>query len=330
MRLAVLCLLLSSCGPVLLGEEELAQDSGEPGEAGGAGPKHDATPPNDPIKTGDAGMVPRVSVRILPLDCGKCFDLHAEGSGGTPPYEFEWEDGTARAQRTVCPETTPVPYSVVARDAASARSTPHTIELRAASDAGCPAPAMPPVQPPRPLVCLKNTSLEGTPAANFGQSEGFDAEPWSACTNPETSNTPHIGNAELAQTLGTIPDPTDGNTFLALGEGAQVSQALCKPLEDDGPISLQLDLTRINIGAGVVPETEQVFLEIWAGLSVNCSRHELLWASGPLEVGWKTYCVTLRPRAFFTQLTLRANADGSLVTPVYLLVDNIKPVESCP
>jgi hypothetical protein len=30
-----------------------------------------------------------------------------------------------------------------------------------------------------------------------------------------------------------------------------------------------------------------------------------------------------------TQLTLRANADMSLPTPAYLLVDNIKTVDAC-
>jgi hypothetical protein len=167
-------------------------------------------------------------------------------------------------------------------------------------------------------------------AANFGQDQAFDAAPWSACTNPVVTNTPDIGNETVAQTLGTIPAPTDGVTFLALGEGEQVSQAFCSPLPEDAPVSLELDLARINIGAGLVPETEQVFLEVWGGLSVDCSRRELLWASPALDVGWTRYCITLRPRAFLTQLTLRANSDLTQPTPGYLLVDNLKPVDRCP
>ncbi|HKP64535.1 MAG TPA: hypothetical protein VJV78_47690 [Polyangiales bacterium] len=322
MRLAVVWLLLSSCGPVLLGEEQ-------PGPTGAAGSTSQSAMPIDASTPRDAPAVPSVAVHIKPVDCGKCFELQAEGSGGQPPYAFEWEDGSLRAQRLVCVDSATL--LVIARDAAGVRSAPQAIQLQRAPDAACPPPAQPNKPAPRPKLCLKNPSFEGTPAANFGQEQAFDAAPWSTCTNPDAINTPDIGNDTVAQTLGLIPKPTEGDTFLALGEGEQVSQAFCSALpDDDQPVYLQLDLTRLNIGAGLVPETEQVFLEIWGGLSVDCSRRELLWASPPLEPSWKTFCVPLRPRAFLTQLTLRGAADMSLPSPAYLLVDNLKPVEACP
>ena len=331
MRLAVLCLLLASCGPVILGEEEPSLDVAP---SGGTGGKTDASPSTDPTPPEtDADEQPSVAVQIKPIDCGRCFEVIAEGSGGKPPYEFEWEDASARVARLVCVEGSTLTLTVVARDSTGRRSAPQAIQLQRALESDCPKPPVtPPAPPPRPKMCLNNPSFEGKPAANFGQDDQFDAAPWSACTNPPTSNnTPNIGNASVAQTLGSIPDPVDGETYLALGEGEQVSQAFCSPLpDDDGPVSLQLDLARINIGAGLVPETEQVFLEIWGGLSLDCSQRELLWASPALQTGWKTFCVTLRPRAYMTQLTLRANADMTLPTPAYLLVDNLKPVEACP
>jgi hypothetical protein len=275
------------------------------------------------------GPLPTVSVRITAFDCGRCFALQAEASGGRPPYDFEWEDGTHSAVRRVCVENVDAVLTVAVRDAAALRSETQTIHLQGVADAGCPEPEIPMQPAPKPKACLKNLSFEGTPAANFGQAGDFDAAPWSTCTDPGATNTPDIGNDTVAQTLGPIPKPTDGNTFLALGEGEQVSQEFCSPLPD-APVSFEMDLTRLNIGAGLVPETEEVFLEIWGGLSVDCSRRELLWLSAALPMGWDHYCVTLRPHSYMTQIVLRATADMTLGTPAYLAIDNLKPVDSCP
>ena len=327
MRASMLCLLLASCGPVLLGEEALTQDGSTTGEVG---PMSGSAAPIDPARTREPAAMPAVSVQIKPLDCGRCFELQAQGAGGLPPYEFQWEDGSLRAERVVCVDNANLTLSVVARDAVGSRSVPQAIQLQRAASSECPQAMIPAKPAPPPKVCLKNLSLEGTPAANFGQDQGFDAAPWSACTNPAAANTPNIGNDSVAQTLGPIPKATDGLTFLALGEGEQVSQAFCSPLTDEAPVHIQIDLARLNIGAGIVPETEKVFLEVWGGLEVDCSQHEWLWASPPLDPGWKTYCMTLRPRSFMTQLTLRAGADLSLPTPAYLIADNLKLVDACP
>jgi len=323
MRLAVLSLLLSSCGPVLLSEEPL-ENAGRWGDD--AGPEPDALPPSDAAT--DSGMSPSVLVRVAPVQCGRCFELHARGVGGHPPYEFQWEDGTAGAERIVCADGLTIAVSVTVRDASALRSTPQLIHLQGHLDEQCAPPTPPPEPSPRPRACLQNGSFEGTPAANFGQGT-FDAAPWSACS-PVGVNMPDIGNEMVAQTLGPIPQPTDGLTYVALGEGEQVSQAFCSPLPEDGPVSFELDLARIDIGAGLVPETEQVFLEVWAGLSVDCSRREWLWASPALQVGWQHYCFTVRPSPFMTQLFLRAMADMTQTSPAHLLIDNLKPVDSCP
>jgi hypothetical protein len=76
---------------VLLGEEEGCRSPGDnpdveaDGEAGAAG----APPPVTATGEQDGGPPVAVVVRIKPLDCGQCFDLQAEGSGGRSPYEFE-------------------------------------------------------------------------------------------------------------------------------------------------------------------------------------------------------------------------------------------------
>lgn len=349
---AVVCLLLASCGPVHLGIEEGAQTAGSAGEPGlgrepsGRGDADaatdtdtdmDVTPPAEPSTpagaSGDMGSIPAVTVRITLLDCGRCFELQAAGSGGQPPYDYQWNDGTLGSQRVICVQGSDLSLSVVARDATAKHSKPYDIRLQRASGDVCPDQVIP-TQPEAAQLCLRNGSFEGTPGVNFGQAEPFDAAPWSTCTNPSdssaTSNTPDIGDDSLAQTLGPIPAPTEGKTFIALGEGEQVSQAFCSPLPDDAPVSFAIDLTRINIGAGIVPETEQVFLEVWGGLSVDCSRRDLLWASPALAVGWQRFCITFKSRSFITQLTLRANSDMSLPTPVYLLADNLRAVDSCP
>jgi hypothetical protein len=329
MRLLLLCLvLLIGCGPVMLGEEPAAW-------LGDAGALRDAAMIDDAPSGGSSGSSgsgqpsadpprPVVIVHFLPLDCGRCFDLQAAGAGGTPPYMFEWEDGSLRAQRTVCVETADAQLSVVVRDADGVRSDAQLIRLASPSDAGCPS------EPPSDAavassLCLDNPSFEGAPALNLGGAGEFDADPWSACTNPVVSNTPDIANESIAVT--DVPPPTDGLTYLALGEGEQASQELCSEVPGGSLVPIAFDLARVDIGEPVV---ENVFLEIWGGLAADCSQRQLLWASPALDTGWQSFCVTLRPQHFMTQLTLRANADMTSLSPAYLFVDNLRPVASCP
>ena len=327
-----MCVLLLGlgCGPVVLGEEEGLLHAGTNGNGGSAGAAVTGDVPSAGVGSGvqDAGPPPAVTVRIKPVDCGTCFELQAEGSGGRPPYAFEWEDGSLGAQRRVCTEDMALVLSVVALDAADSRSSPQMIRLESAADASCAEPMQPTDASPAAELCLENPSLEGTPV-DFTQPSAFDAPPWSACTNPERANMPMIGNDTVSLT-SAVPPPADGMTYLGLGEGDQVSQALCSDLPGGVPVHLQRDLARVDLGGGVVPQTEQVFLEIWGGLSVDCSQRELLWASPGLQTGWRRFCVTLQPSSFMTQLTLRGNADMTSASPAYLIVDNLQPVAGCP
>jgi len=328
---ASLCLLLAGCGPVLLGEEQRAADAGARDDAGsepGTSTAGDGASPPSGVGTPDAGPPPVALVRIQSLDCGKCFELQAEGSGGLPPYGFEWEDGSRLAQRRVCVDGADVALAVVAVDAQDVRSAPQTIRLAVSVDAECPPPVVPTDAGPPPQLCLQNLSFEGTPVFNMGQAQGFDADPWNDCTNPMRDNTPDIGNDTVAVTPD-VPAPADGLTFLGLAEGEQVSQALCSEAPAV-PVSFELHLARIDISGGLATESERVFLEIWGGLSADCSQGERLWTSPDLQAGWERFCVTLRPRLLMTQLTLRANTDMASLNPGFLLVDNMRPVDRCP
>jgi hypothetical protein len=327
-------LLLLGCGPVLLGEELPGGQAGASGDASGlAG----ATPSQDASTTsgssgGQVAGQPVVSVRINAVDCGRCFELHAQATQGQLPYTFEWEDGSRSAERRVCIDGGDATLWVLAQDASGTPSSRHIIALGSAADAGC-APAGEPDAGTdagtAPMLCLDNPSFEGMPTDFFAGGVAFEAPPWTACTNPVSNNMPAIGNDVTSQT-GTVPPPTDGATYLGLGEGQQVSQALCREVTGGETLHLAIDLARVELGGDLVPQTEKVFLEIHGGLSVDCSQNELMWASPELQPGWQHFCVTLRPQSFTTQVTLRANSDMSLPSPAYLLVDNLQPVASCP
>jgi hypothetical protein len=324
-------LFLLGCGPVMLGRER-AEDAGvKPSDASAPGESADAS---DPIRVGTRGSASNVhvSVSVEPVNCGKCFDVRATGSGGQAPYEFEWDDGTRRGSQRVCPSSSDITVSVVAQDSAAARSDPQAVTLTPLADAGCPEPK-PDITTPPALLCLENPSFEGPPVANLGQPDAFEAEPWSACVSAgmpsATLNTPDIANDTIPQNVVVAPKATDGETYLALGEGEQVSQPFCNTIDANASLSLQLDLSGLDLTSGLsLPE--KVFLEIWGGLAVDCSQRELLWASPALEPGWKTFCVTLHPHSFMNQITLRANSDQGSAAPAYLLLDNLKPMDRCP
>jgi hypothetical protein len=335
MRVAALGLLLFGCGPVLLGEDDggIRRTDGEDASV---------VESNAGAIIMDAGTPPALTLTLVPMDCGRCVEVRAQASGGRPPYEFQWNDGLRSAQRRVC-AMDDGPLSVRATDAASAQSAEQTILVDGLVDAACPQlPAMPPAAatPPSaakpPLLCLKNLSFEGTPVVNLGLPDAFDAPPWSACTDLADStavtNAPDIADGTIGQSFADVPMPAEGPTFLALADGEQVSQPFCSPAQEDSPSYLELDLMRVDVNTvpSISPPTGTVFLEIHGGLSVDCSQRELLWASGALTYGWKRYCVPLRLRGFYTQLTLRAKSNTTSGSSAYVLVDNLKPVDSCP
>jgi hypothetical protein len=327
------CLLLAACGPVLLSGDEAADsqpmtpaqrfDVGAAGSGGGGVPAL-ATPPGRV----DAAP-PRVLIAVQPIDCGRCFQLVATGMGGVAPYHFEWDDGSSNAQRRVCAVQNAVDVSVIVQDATSARSTAYVTRLETEPDASCPPPPEPPA-----TLCIANPSFEGTPAANLGLPQTFDAAPWSTCTNPATTNTSVANNPDIGSDTGatgtTVPKATDGMTFVSLADGEQVSQKLCQAVRGGSERSLQLDIARVDLGAAPAPASDGVFLEIWGGLAADCSQHQQLWASPLLELGWKHYCVKLKPSALMDQITLRANSNATAMASSFVLVDNLVPVDVCP
>jgi hypothetical protein len=320
MRVAMLGLALLGCGAVRLGDEA---PWGELDAEVGARADRSMSPGID------AGMIetPLAVVTVNWLtDCADCAQLQVEGIGGEPPYEVEWGDGESGAARRVCGDELARPLAVVVTDALGARSVPHLTRL-AISDASCPVDAGALVGP---RICLQNPSFEGTPGFNSGVPTMFDAAPWSVCTNPSVSNTPEIANETVGQAIvSPVPLATHGKTWLGLAEKEQVSQALCRGVSGGTSLSFRIDLSRIYVGANVVPDTEAVFLEIWGGTAADCSARELLWASPKLDTVWNTYCVTVRPKEYFDNLVLRSRSDESLPSTTYLIADNIVPVESC-
>jgi hypothetical protein len=295
MRAPLLALALSACGPVLLGQEP-AEDAGIP----------------------SPGSL-QVSLTVA-NQCNGCFELHAVGLGGDAPYTFEWEDGSTSDVRQVCPGDGGDAVSVVATDARARHSSAALAQLEF-SDASCPPPAQ--------LLCIQNPSFEGKPAFNDTNAENFDGAPWNNCPQPSL-NTPDIVNETIEQPIAVLPPAVEGNTYIGLQEGEQVSQVLCEPLSGGEELYLKLDARRLYIGNGVAPDTELPLLEIWGGLSATCSREQRLWASEPLPLTWQTYCAKLRPQQFMDQITLRIETVAPLPSVTYLLVDNLVPVASCP
>jgi hypothetical protein len=329
-----LCVLLVGCGPVLLfGDQTPGQGALPPPASPDSGIAHGSAgataSAGAPASTSDAAG-PRALIAVTSFDCGRCFDVVASGTGGLPPYRFEWDDGSQNPQRRVCADAIAVPVTVIVEDATSARSAPDVTLLESEADAGCAPP-----QEPVEKLCVMNPSFEGTPSVNVGVPQTFDAPPWSACVDAAAmaagaSNTPDIANDTFLQTPISAPKPIDGNTYLALGPGEQASQALCSILPAGTASSFQLDLTRVNLNPGGVPDVGTTFLEIWGGLVTDCSQRQLLWASPALDVGWKRYCVKLKPLELLDQITLRASSDMLASATAYLLVDNLVTVDDCP
>jgi hypothetical protein len=262
-----------------------------------------------------------VTLTVRSVDCGSCFDLVASPKSGVPPYSYEWEDGSNSPSRRVCVGAIELEVWVVVEDGSGARSVVHSALLQTETGdvSGC-APSARQAQ-----MCLDNPSFEGTAALNTGMN--FDAMPWSACFDPASetvSNTPDIASNELDWTAVVAPLPRNGMTYLALATAEQASQALCEPLGPRSTTKLTLDAMRLDLGG------TDMFLQIWGGVSSNCSQRQLLWVSPALSTSWETHCVTLEPREYMDQITLRAETPMPTLAASFLVVDNLQPVDECP
>jgi hypothetical protein len=178
---------------------------------------------------------------------------------------------------------------------------------------------------------VTNGSFEGTLASAVATNTDFQAPPWIACPENSGLNTPDIINDSLPQLQGQleIPKPTNGKTFLGLGQNEQVAETLCAPVSAGEPVSMRIDVSRILLGKGIAPDSYLAFLQVWGGLAADCSQHSLLWTSPALSLDWETFCFTARPQERMDSIMLRAVSDQSL-TDNYVIVDNLVAVSACP
>ena len=333
------CLLLAACEPVLLiadtdtpgraGTQLTPSVTGADAGSGGMGeldasqdadPTVEASSPGAASDESDGLLDVKLTVRAV--DCGSCFDLLASPKSGVPPFQYEWDDGSNSPNRRACVGSIDLEVWVIVQDATGARSSVHSAVLQ--TDNGDVSPCGPNAR--QAQMCLMNPSFEGTPGLNTGGN--FDAIPWSACVDPASdsgTNTPDVANNGLDWTTVVAPVPRDGDTYLALATAEQASQALCEPLTAQSTTKLLVDAMRLDLGG-----SPNMFLQIWGGVSSNCSQRQLLWVSPVLNTSWETYCVTLEPREYMDQITLRAETPMPTLTASFLVVDNLLPVDECP
>src|SRR5512139_836281 len=166
---ALACLLLVACSPVLLyGDQEPHGQAVPPPDTDAAAASVAGAGAAALVPT-SATAAPNASIAVKPTDCGRCFELVASGTGGVPPYRYQWDDGSQNARRRVCTDQKGLLLALIVEDSAAARSSALITRLEADPDAGCaPAPAA------ATKLCIQNPSFEGTPAANLGNPGNFD------------------------------------------------------------------------------------------------------------------------------------------------------------
>jgi hypothetical protein len=340
--LVLVCLLLAACEPVLLAADEGKGTGGHEAQSSarvdaGSAPsllEPDADASGASVDAmGAAGAspgqtdpaAPEVQLSLKSVDCGSCYDLVANGTGGVEPYRYEWDNGARTPTRRVCVSSADQSTIwVVVEDSTGARSNAYVTHLQANAD---DAAACSDINASSVPMCLENGSFEGTAAINTGGT--IDAMPWMMCTaaaDPNNgNNTPDIANATLDVTMsGVAPQPTDGATYLAMTSGEQASQKLCQSLNAGDKTYLKLDARLIQLGG------TDMFLQIFGGTSADCSSRQLLWVSPALTNVWTSFCVPVQPGEFMDQITLRADQPMANLVINVLAVDNLQPVDSCP
>ncbi|MDB4973913.1 MAG: hypothetical protein JWN48_2254 [Myxococcaceae bacterium] len=287
-------------------------DAGDPGDGAILGPARD-----------DAGRALAVAILVSdsPDACGSCFQLLAQVMGDVALPSLAWEDGATSATRRVCPLDAPHPYTVVAHDPSTGQSATATVQLAGQSscqDAGATGAQL----------CLQNGSFEAGLASLPALPSTFAAPPWLACGMVmATPNFPQVIERGALPML-SFPQPTAGESYLALATNEQVSQQPCASAPVGSRLSLMLDLAVTS--SSVVVDASAPVLELWAGLALDCSQRTRLWTSPVLGPGFASYCATFEVQQPFDSLTLRASASGALPHPGRVLVDHVLPVAACP
>lgn len=273
----------------------------------------------------DAGPAPLVLefrasgtvVTELSVSCPEsCVSVELAAHGGTPPYDFSWDDASTNPQRMLC-ASADTTFHATLHDARAGSQTNEIVLHYTACRVG--------------HVCAKNSSFEG--AQTFGPAEwlsnAFDASPWDAC---RTGGDARNASAKIvaAASGDEFPAPTDGDSYLYVEAAAKrprnVGQSLCAPLEVGSTYSFKLDLAAAAedyAGVRVGP----VQLAVYASGGA-CQRDELAWTSPRLGTGWRTYCVTITPTKPATALVLSAMSMGSDASALF--IDHLVPVDGCP
>ena len=255
-------------------------------------------------------------VESLTIACpDTCAAVELVARGGTPPYAYSWDDANTDVTRQLCPTAT-ISLHASVRDAdGMMRSAALALQLAACATGH---------------LCADNTSFEGKASvgAEWLLSE-FDAAPWEACRDPGTdaSSAPKL----VARASGDeFPGPSDGESYLYLESNPPargfVGQSLCASLARGSVYSFKFDLAyaaESRTGTPLNPGQ----LEVYAS-SNTCQRDELLWTSPHLTMGFRTYCVTLKPTRAATALVLNPIGPSSGAAAVF--VDHLVAVESCP
>jgi hypothetical protein len=324
LRIRLLALGLAGCiGHADLGDE--LTESAMPAEAGG-------NPPRIPDASTSSNLKVQVTAEPTEESCGACLLLTASTSGGEPPYTFAWRDLTSTdGSVLVCPGVDPVSYAV---DVADRRGNGTSGHIRVASRLSCSLDAGVDEEefvPSPKQICIKNGTFEGTPAVNINGA-GFSAPWWTLCPNPGGgTNTPDL-LASMTTPPGAPPFPAvpHGSTLAGAAEKEALSQALCEGVYPGEKLAFEIELFRLPLGGGVLPETESAFVRVWGGNSADCSRRELLWASPPLTDKWQRFCARVEPQHFTDLITLESASDESLGSVTYVLMDDVYPVDGCP
>jgi hypothetical protein len=322
--LAVTYLAAISCtGDAALGRERATL--APPPEVRDAGVDAPVEPPSG-TDSGlqDAGRDPLVlefrvgttAMTELRVSCPEaCVRVELSAHGGTPPYDFSWDDASTNPQRLLCASTDTTFHALV-HDARGG-SQAHEIVLHYTP---CSVGQ----------VCLKNPSLEGP--TTFGAewfSNAFDASPWDAC---RSSDDARAASAKIVASGSgdEFPAPSEGDSYLYLESTSMrhrnVGQALCGPLEVGSVYSFKVDLAGAAedfAGAGLGP----VQVEVYAS-SGPCQRDELVWTSPRLSTGWRTFCLTFKPTKNATALVLNVMGPGTESSAAF--IDHLVPVDGCP
>jgi hypothetical protein len=271
-----------------------------------------------------------VIIELVTLSCaGECADVVGVAHGGFPPYTWHWDDGETSAARRVCPGATRA-YTVSVTDRGIStqefQQAPETRQATVTAEVlGCDSPK---AEAGAPGLCLQNPSFEGTVTPT--QFTAFDAPPWNSCYTGGFITYSAIADSTLWPAQGwAFPSPSDGATYLALGQQAvfngRASQTLCSPVTAGGRVSFFVDLARASSNNPAM-EAPQQSMQILGG-GTECAEDEVLWTSPPLTTEWATYCVTVTPARAMTTLGFRSLGTGG--GEMEGLVDHIVPVAHC-